>query len=268
MPAPDLTGVLAKLSRAENHVQTLRDETDDFLAQKPPPWGYRIETQPETGKCVRYIVKAVIEEPPQPHWALIVGDAIHNLRSALDHLAWELTRKRARGRYTAFPIYDDECEFVVLAKRMLGGFRPEHRAFVEGHQPYRWGENIAMHPLATLRRLSNLDKHRVLVTATTATTQHWVGVDNARLTFETVETGPLAHDAEIMRFLACPEGDTPPMGVHPGLTFHVGLREDPGDRSVTETLGFMLTYIRYTMIDAYFNWNLVPPDMHSPLERR
>jgi hypothetical protein len=45
--------------------------------------------------------------------ALIVGDAVHNMRSALDHLACRLVERHSPGAdldRTAFPIWTDDPE--------------------------------------------------------------------------------------------------------------------------------------------------------------
>jgi hypothetical protein len=43
----------------------------------------------ETGQIVIY--GEGIREPPVEEWGVIIGDVVHNLRSALDHLVWQLT---------------------------------------------------------------------------------------------------------------------------------------------------------------------------------
>jgi hypothetical protein len=108
-------------------------------------------------------------------WPLIIGDAIHSYRSALDHLAWEvaiLCRER-RGefgppsRVTQFPIADSAEDFERQAARQLLDFWELERETVESLQPYRdhpgsSGGLLEGDPLSWLRDLSNQDKHRSL----------------------------------------------------------------------------------------------------------
>src|SRR6059036_102474 len=107
------------------------------------------------------------------HWPLLAGEAIQNLRAALDHLVFE---KSGNNRRTQFPIFTDHCEFQVLGKRYMKGVPEPVRAFIEEAQPYRFmPEHAAQHPLAQLSALSNLDKHRVLATVVSAVTREAVG---------------------------------------------------------------------------------------------
>jgi hypothetical protein len=45
----------------------------------------------------------VIVPPPLDEWSLLFGDCVHNIRAALDHLAWELDS--APEKSTTFPTF-------------------------------------------------------------------------------------------------------------------------------------------------------------------
>jgi hypothetical protein len=97
----------------------------------------------------------------------VIGEALYNLRSALDHVVWPL---RAR----AFPIYIEAAEFW---KEAANG-RPHHssgyakiikvgdekaRELIVGLQPFnRVGGDPETHPLWLLNQLRNIDEHRHL----------------------------------------------------------------------------------------------------------
>jgi hypothetical protein len=55
-------------------------------------------------------VMKVVVDPPAPtgEFALIIGDAFHNLRSALDHLTSEVARTVGRGIKLTFPAHETE----------------------------------------------------------------------------------------------------------------------------------------------------------------
>lgn len=100
-------------------------------------------------------------------WGVMLGDCVHNLRSALDHLACQLTLfnggTMADCAQTQFPIASkSEAQFEAMANRRIPGLSSKHRAMVKRVQPYRSGEKAAVHPLAVLAELSNTDKHRVI----------------------------------------------------------------------------------------------------------
>lgn len=97
----------------------------------------------------------------------IIGDALTNMRAALDHLAWQCfiaTSPTSAGTRVNFPI----CSAVPAPGdliTMLSHFPPAARPIVERVQPY---QNIAktkaaeLHPLYVLILLVNTDKHPAL----------------------------------------------------------------------------------------------------------
>lgn len=97
--------------------------------------------------------------------ATITGDVVHNLRSALDHLAWRLVvegsgeppEKKAKRIY--FPIYKHCNKFSDdLAIRWMTA---KHRNSIKPLQPFTQPDPDE-HPLAILQDLSNQDKHCLL----------------------------------------------------------------------------------------------------------
>jgi hypothetical protein len=108
--------------------------------------------------------------PPDEVWGPIIGDAVHNLRSALDHLAWQLAVPSARAttpRRIEFPIFLDDPatdrEIRGALTKKLNCLRPESQAIIDGAQPYKTGDRH--HPLWLLQTLWNTDKHRTLHTS-------------------------------------------------------------------------------------------------------
>jgi hypothetical protein len=166
-----LAGVREKLHRAEHHLETLYVEWGKYLRAEPSPYGFPIHIDPQTGDHVIY---AEIIEPPPLSLSVIVGDVIHNLRSALDHLAWELVKRAGGepGRHTYFPLCDTEGQWRADVERRqrrddrpspLAGIDPDSAiwAFIQAVQPYKGA--IYGKALTSLRVLSNADKHRTLL---------------------------------------------------------------------------------------------------------
>jgi len=100
--------------------------------------------------------------PPPPHFGVILGDFLHNLRGVLDHVIWQLVvlNGHTPTRATSFPICDSRAEFDRRMKRSLRGLTAEQQALVEEFQPYRLDGDPRDHMLAVLRDLSNTDKHQ------------------------------------------------------------------------------------------------------------
>ena len=109
-------------------------------------------------------------EPPEPseRWGLLAGDAMHNTRSALDHLACRLVehnRKKVSVR-TAFPIWPNEPKNKADRKRFRGaiaGMSAPHKKSVRQLQPYANPGSAESAKLIAVAALDNLDKHQILV---------------------------------------------------------------------------------------------------------
>ncbi|HMO00961.1 MAG TPA: hypothetical protein PKD59_16235 [Miltoncostaeaceae bacterium] len=155
---PDLSGVRAKLDRAQHHLEELRREVVAFREGEFN--GVAYEQNPCSDDWVEHRLTAVITRQPDPVIAVVLGDFIQNLRASLDHLVWALAR-RPNGT-TGFPIFTDRCEFQVIGEKRIARLSSDHRAFIESVQPYHrpYGPNDY---LTLLNRLSNEDKHRLLL---------------------------------------------------------------------------------------------------------
>lgn len=180
---PSLEGVHARLDKADEHLYVLKAAMQRFLDENP----YRVisEVDADTGECV--LRGQVFKRPPKLAWALLIGDTIHNLRSALDHLTWQLGRvELARlGRpeedppdRTAFPICVAPGDFNAQRERHIGGLSSDAQTRIENLQPYEQRPNG---PRATalwvLHALWNQDKHRLLHIGQSATIEFGVTAD-------------------------------------------------------------------------------------------
>ena len=171
-----LLGARLKVERALQHLDSLREQTRTFTESDP----YRtvIEADPETGDQVVRIRFTHAERRIPRRLGLVAGDAIHNLRSALDHLTWQLAvLGTGPGRRTQFPLFDDPNEYRRNEAQLLEGIAKGHRARIETLQPYHVKALVAVggglsglhDPLVTnlslmpLGRLDNTDKHRLLL---------------------------------------------------------------------------------------------------------
>jgi hypothetical protein len=166
-----------KLNRAQAHLETLEREIKAWLAKKP----YAVFGEYEPGSPDQYVFRVRFFAPVPPEWGVLIGEFLHNARSALDHIAWQVV-SRGRGtpgRSTQFPIVLLKKEWGRESRRRLPGASRRHIALIRERQPYqrpallkkirsprRW--SAAGHPLAILAALSNEDKHRVLTTTPAA----------------------------------------------------------------------------------------------------
>src|SRR3954452_21619359 len=71
-----------KLRWAEHHLETLRSEIEPFEQRDAHTISFEVDA--DAGKYTFYIHD--LEEPESGDWGLIVGDCLHNARTALDYL--------------------------------------------------------------------------------------------------------------------------------------------------------------------------------------
>lgn len=171
----------AKANRANEHIDALRRQVDEFRDTEP----YSLTPEPtETPDRLAYRLR--FSRPVPVAISTTVGDVLHNLRAALESLAFELARPSHGGTLTAsqeaastFPICATPSSFGKYFKEKKRSSLNDSRAYAafrsvqpfifleEAHklnaaldkgfeQEFRWSE---LHRLDTLW---NVDKHRRL----------------------------------------------------------------------------------------------------------
>lgn len=148
---------MLKIERAEKHICDLECAFRKFLRTYSDTCTLHTYTDPETGALeVEVSLKAIPAE-----FSLILGDTVHNLRSALDHAMWELLGIDGgiRDDKTAFPIsrgikadYEAACRGIKTTRDDTKMFLMSLAAYPEGI-----GKN-----LLGLHLLDIIDKHTVL----------------------------------------------------------------------------------------------------------
>lgn len=232
VPAPGepLFGVAAKIGRADALTDELEGRVNEFLVRLGDQ---AIESRVEPDH-VRQAYRVIMQQPLVPHQiALLVGDVLHNLRSALDHLARALVEASGQEAIdgpggTTFPVH-------TLRKRparLVPSTWPEIDALVDAVQPYNSPDaERAGHPLLVLHQLNNTDKHRLLHVAVVA--------GNGRVVFRdrALHGQPIAADGKryVVRMLSDAEQIIPvdeALEVDPEMTgmwlYTVSLNEGPG----------------------------------------
>lgn len=157
-------GPKLKLARANRHIGELESLFDTFFSDNP----HRVEIINNDPDRPGLTVRGVFDRPLPNDVATVIGDAIHNLRTALDHLAAAAVRSAGQvpTRYTGFPIYEKEADFDGGHTGKLAGAPPEFITFVKGLKPYlhpKSGSGGGNIDLWVLTQLDNLDKHDILL---------------------------------------------------------------------------------------------------------
>jgi hypothetical protein len=158
MPDP-LESARLKIARAREHIEASDRKAQQFRRSNPYSIVRELDTQ--TGE---QIWRATGQAAVPPVFSIIIGDALHNLRAALDHLAWQLvlTNGQQPTTRTAFPIYDDSLRFDREGTTKLRGMSPAAVAAIKALQPC-YGTNASPNRmLSALEHLDKVDKHRHL----------------------------------------------------------------------------------------------------------
>lgn len=151
-----LKGPRAKVERAKEHVRDLEVEIGTFFESGPYEVGPDEESEP--GKRLTKLTKA---ESPPCRLALIAGDVVHNLRSALDLLFWQLVEANevTPTRQDSFPIHDTAQKFEAGGvPQVEGRISKDAIDVLRAIKPYKGGNDA----LWRLHRLDIADKHRTL----------------------------------------------------------------------------------------------------------
>ncbi|MFC2072747.1 hypothetical protein ACFLUU_08650 [Chloroflexota bacterium] len=164
-----------KYQRAEKHMVDINQEAMRYAESHP--YSFTRIRLPDSHQEIRG--RFQITEQPNPMIAVMLGDFIHNLRSALDWVVVACSPKKLR--YDAsFPILfqdifakDRDGNYVVndtpRRKRIeiiLNGLHPKAKALIIDCQPYRQSVsvNINRDIIGIISRLENTDKHRKIIT--------------------------------------------------------------------------------------------------------
>jgi hypothetical protein len=121
-----------------------------------------------------------VVSPPLDEWALVLGDAVHNLRSSLDVLIWSCTDEASltaeQARHVAFPVNDKAGGWSKTVTRCMPTVPADVVERVRQVQPFnRPPSDPDNDALQLVTELDNQDKHRMPL----ATAVHALDIDHA-----------------------------------------------------------------------------------------
>lgn len=174
-----LDSCFAKLARAEEHLELFREEADRLLDSVAASTTFKTTYDPDVP---RFLVSVDDEPTVSLRLCTIAGDYVHNLRSSLDHLAFQLLILVGDPyEKTQWPIVGDLAKidrnpyFRAFRDRLRGKGRGDLWTKVEGYQHHNYvptpptpeidllTQRYRDLPLLVLHELSNMDKHRLLL---------------------------------------------------------------------------------------------------------
>jgi hypothetical protein len=146
-----------------------RLETRDRRLLESDPYLPGVKFEPKTHELIATVR---VQRTANPMWGVRIGEIVHNLRSALDHVVWELVILSTRlpppkGSKSQFPIFETAAGFGDRGvKQFLRNVRQDAVALIKSEQPFSMAEGGTgegeKSPLWHLKVLSDIDKHRTL----------------------------------------------------------------------------------------------------------
>jgi hypothetical protein len=147
-----------KIQRANEHIADIKRH----VGRIADAYVLRINVDANTGK--KSIQYGIDNSPVHEKLALIIGDAAHNLKCALD-FAWLETIKThvpgAVNSFTRFPVRDsrDELETTLTGREIHTSSLALFDVTINKIKPYSGGNDS----IWAVHRLDILDKHRLLI---------------------------------------------------------------------------------------------------------
>lgn len=207
-----------------------------------------------------HIVRALIASQPPADIALLIGDCVHNMRAALDHIAYQLATNHTKAlsdserKRIEFPVFSDHKDFGRMASKGKPGFAsgpaklqhadPNVIPLIEAMQPYNGGN---WELLALLHDLDRIDKHRELHVSVAKTDS--VEIDcgnNARVQqFTFSPPGRIEHGDVLARFRCVPKrGRKGKVKPKVSATFTIALGDGPDGWAIVSQLDAIDELIR------------------------
>lgn len=217
-----LVRIRKKIERADHHIRDLdamvgafRAEPDIFIAEK----------QPESGEVV-YRIKPGLELPDD--FSCLIGDAVHNLRTALDHLVWHLVdanpaTPKVPYKRQEFPFYKSRDDYKTQGSGKIEGVPQGAVDLIDQAKPYLGGNDN----LWAVYDLDRIDKHQLLiVTGLTHCGTEFTTPQGARARFPFTHTPRiLEHGAEFSRVISFKYRSGVPVNVDAKPLFDIAFAE-------------------------------------------
>jgi hypothetical protein len=155
MPSQPFDVPKLKINRARRHIADFESESAAYLSRDP--WALVLEFDENTKK---HRIALRWRESVPSELSAIFGDAIHNLRVALDILANDLVVLSGRTpRKVYFPFADSRERFEDQLKKKMRGVAPDMADMIRSLKPYRGGNEL----LRSLHDLDIVDKHIAII---------------------------------------------------------------------------------------------------------
>jgi hypothetical protein len=110
-----LAGIRTRLMRANSHLESLDLEQSIFNDRHP----YTTDNPKRNADYSQWVYPVKFRQPIPLMWGVVLGEIIHDLRSALDHTVFQLTLAYSGREFegTGFPISEKPTNWDVRSKK-------------------------------------------------------------------------------------------------------------------------------------------------------
>src|SRR5438477_6755077 len=144
----------SKWARAVEHQRVLARRTREYLATDPYSYERCDNLGDATADLVRMHWRLNVRQVPPQQWSVLLGDAVANLRDALDHAMWAAVHAHSgppgNPKQIEFPITADAATFQKVAKKLQPLVAADVWDMVERVQPFHGGQLAHTVPLGVL----------------------------------------------------------------------------------------------------------------------
>ena len=264
VPPTALEGVYAKLSRARHHAHELQKLVDDIFEEDR----HRFIAEEDVVGVRLY--RAVGVPSVSPEISAVLGDFLANMRASLDHLAYQLAMRDGGGSLShldpdaqiSFPIHESPMTPKGRLRRLEipGVSDPQVIEAITEVQPYvSERENPAASPLSVLRRLRNIDQHRLLlvvVSVLDSGRMWWGSNDGDPIPRIRVSLLPVMEGEPVAWFDF--RGEPPPKDFNPHLELKIRLNHGPRgslehEAGLTDLVSMIYSHVEHFVIGMKFS---------------
>jgi len=239
-----------RLERALEHLQSLETEVERWLGRHV--YGFLQEFDAQRGQNA---IRVMAFGHPPASANLLISDCLHNLRSALDNLVYDLALAYNNGNplpldveeRVMFPIFETRKLFKSRGAYRIRDIDPRAQAIIEGLQPYVGGNPKL---LWELHELSRVDKHRLLHVTLLGQNETVFGSSGVNTVVEDVKFGgraiepfgPNAIDGtELVSYRATPVDPSKKMNVYLQFVFGIAFGQGSPVSAGESVLGRLST---------------------------
>lgn len=217
-----------KLNRAHVHLDALDTAVERFIEEHCRAV---IELDADAGD---HVLRAYISAQPPPYLSVLAGDCVHDLRSALNHLAFDLAKAhrssplpKGAEEGLEFPVCTNPNSFASQRQGKIQWIAPAAQELIKSMQPY---ERPDWEPLAFVHDLNRVDKHRKLNLLVAAFGSASATVTPSKGFTISAPPGPIEDGAELLRWPAEPSNAGEQDESDGQATFEVVVGEGPFER--------------------------------------